>query len=106
VLWCGRGIVPQKVWDSANRIPSNLITWTGNSPQKDLVYGVFHWSKGSLWRLVNASFPNTYGSNPDYGYTDYNISATHAHVFSPTMINELRGAGGARERQDRPEYGR
>jgi hypothetical protein len=64
----------------------------GQLTAKDSVYGVFHFSKGSPWFLASASYPSAYGSNPDYGYTDYAISATHTHIFNPTTINELRGA--------------
>ena len=86
--------VPNYVSAVTNRIGVNGVDYRmdGQLAPKDSVYGVFHWSKGSPWRLANASYPNTYGSNPDYGYTDYNISATHTHLFSPAMINELRGA--------------
>ena len=59
---------------------------------KDSLYGTFHWSKGDPWFLASASYPSTYGSNPNYGYTDFNISATHTHIFSPTSINEFRPA--------------
>ncbi len=59
---------------------------------KDSIYGTFHWSKGDPWYLASASYPSTYGSNPNYGYTDFNISATHTHIFSPTAINEFRPA--------------
>src|SRR5581483_10832049 len=64
----------------------------GQLSAKDSVYGVFHWSKGSPWYLASASYPPNYGSNPDYGYTDFAISATETHIFSPTAINELRAA--------------
>jgi hypothetical protein len=64
----------------------------GQLSAKDSVYGVFHWSKGSPWYLASASYPANYGSNPDYGYTDFAISATETHIFSPTAINELRAA--------------
>jgi hypothetical protein len=64
----------------------------GQLSAKDSLYGVFHWSKGSPWYLASASYPSNYGSNPDYGYTDFAISATETHIFSPTAINELRAA--------------
>jgi carboxypeptidase family protein len=59
---------------------------------KDSLYGVFHWSKGSPWYLASTSYPDNYGNQPDYGYTDFAISATETHIFSPTALNEFRGA--------------
>jgi len=64
----------------------------GQLSTKDSVYGVFHWSKGSPWYLASGAYPIGYGDNPDYGYTDFAISATETHIFSPTAINELRAA--------------
>lgn len=77
-----------------NKIGINGVDYRmdGQLSSKDSVYGVFHWSKGSPWYLASASYPSTYGSNPDYGYTDFNISATETHIFTPTSINELRAA--------------
>jgi hypothetical protein len=77
-----------------NRFGINGVDYRmdGQLTQKDSVYGTFHWSKGSPWFYANASYPSTYGSNPDYGYTDFNISATETHIFSPTAINEFRPA--------------
>lgn len=59
---------------------------------KDSLYGVFHWSKGSPWYLPNTAYPQEYGNNLDYGYTDFAISATETHLFSPAAINEFRAA--------------
>ena len=59
---------------------------------KDSLYGVFHWSKGSPWYLASTAYPDNYGNQPDYGYTDFAISATETHIFSPTALNEFRGA--------------
>lgn len=59
---------------------------------KDSLYGVFHWSKGSPWSLSSGSYPANYGNNADFGYTDFAISATESHTFSPTAINEFRWA--------------
>lgn len=59
---------------------------------KDSLFGVFHWSKGSPWYLASTAYPTNYGNQPDYGYTDYAISASETHIFSPTMLNEFRGA--------------
>lgn len=59
---------------------------------KDSLYGVFHWSKGSPWYLASTSYPENYGNQPDYGYTDFAISASETHVFTPTALNEFRAA--------------
>jgi hypothetical protein len=59
---------------------------------KDSLFGVFHWSKGSPWYLASTAYPTNYGNQPDYGYTDYAISASETHIFSPTALNELRAA--------------
>lgn len=58
----------------------------------DSVYGVFHWSKGSPWYLANTNYPDNYGNSADFGYTDFAISGTETHVFSPTAVNEFRAA--------------
>ena len=44
------------------------------------------------WYLASTAYPNTYGNQPDYGYTDFAISGTETHVFSPTLLNEFRAA--------------
>ena len=59
---------------------------------KDSVYGVFHWSKGSPWYLASGAYPDAYGNNPNYGFTDFAISGTETHIFGPTATNELRAA--------------
>jgi len=64
----------------------------GTISTHDSLYGVFHWSKGSPWELGSTSYPTTYGNNPDYGYTDYSISGTETHIFSPTALNDFRVA--------------
>lgn len=59
---------------------------------KDSLYGVFHWSKGSPWYLASTAYPDSYGNQPNYGYTDFAISLTENHIFSPTALNEFRAA--------------
>ncbi len=85
---------PDYIAAVTNRVGVNGVDYRmdGQLGAKDSIYGVFHWSKGSPWYLASASYPSTYGSTPDYGYTDYNISATETHIFTPTAINELRAA--------------
>ena len=64
-----------------SQIPGNLIT-----PQaKTLVQGIAmvsgeHRLSRCLWK------PS------DYGYTDFAISATETHIFSPSALNEFRAA--------------
>ena len=85
---------PNYITAVTNKIGINGVDYRMDAhlSPKDQVYGVFHWSKGSPWYLATASYPSTYGSNPDYGYTDFNISATETHIFSPTTVNEVRWA--------------
>lgn len=64
----------------------------GRLSSKDSVNGVFHWSQGAPWLLSSGSTPANYGNNADDGYTDYAISLTETHIFSPTAINEFRAA--------------
>jgi hypothetical protein len=64
----------------------------GQLSSSDSLNGIFHWSKGSPWFLSSGNYPANYGNNSDYGYTDFAISATETHTFSPTAINEFRAA--------------
>ena len=88
---------------TARRITSRRVTndigingvdyrMDGQLSAKDSVYGVFHWSKGSPWYLAPPVYPDELRKQPDYGYTDFAISATETHIFSPTAINEFRAA--------------
>lgn len=85
---------PNYVTAKTNDVGINGVDYRmdANLSSKDSLYGVFHWSKGSPWQLANASYPDSYGNYPDYGYTDFAISATETHIFSPTAINEFRAA--------------
>ena len=85
---------PDYISAVTNKIGVNGVDYRmdGQLSTKDSLYGVFHWSKGSPWYLASTSYPSSYGSTPDYGYTDYNISATETHIFTPTSINEIRAA--------------
>ncbi|HYL35072.1 MAG TPA: TonB-dependent receptor, partial [Bryobacteraceae bacterium] len=64
----------------------------GQISSADSINGVFHWSRGSPWFLAAGGYPANYGNNEDNGYTNYTISATETHIFSPTAINEFRAA--------------
>ncbi len=47
-------------------------------------------ARRGIWRA--RPILDSYGNQPDYGYTDFAISATETHIFSPTALNEFRGA--------------
>ncbi len=64
----------------------------GQLSPSDSLNGIFHWSKGSPWSISSGSYPANYGNNADYGYTDFAVSATETHTFSPTALNEFRAA--------------
>ncbi len=64
----------------------------GQLSGSDSLNGIFHWSKGSPWSIASGSYPANYGNNADYGYTDFAVSATETHTFSPTALNEFRAA--------------
>ncbi len=86
--------LPNYVVAKTNDVGVNGVDYRmdGIISSRDSIYGVFHWSKGSPWYLASASYPPNYGNNPDYGFTDYAISATETHLFGPTAANELRAA--------------
>ena len=64
----------------------------GQISAADSVNGVFHWSRGAPWILASGNTPANYGNSADDGYSDYAISATETHIFSPSAINEFRAA--------------
>jgi hypothetical protein len=64
----------------------------GQLSTKDSLNGVFHWSRGAPWFLSSGGTPANYGNNADDGYTDYAMSLTQTHTFSPSSINEFRAA--------------
>jgi hypothetical protein len=85
---------PNFIAPKTNDIGINGVDYRmdGMLSAKDSLYGVFHWSKGSPWYLASNAYPDNYGNQPDYGYTDFAISATETHIFSPTALNEFRAA--------------
>jgi len=85
---------PNYIVAKGNQVGINGVDYRmdGVLSSKDSVYGVFHWSKGSPWYLASAAYPQGYGNQTDYGYTDFAISGTETHLFSATAINELRAA--------------
>jgi hypothetical protein len=64
----------------------------GQLSSKDYVYGTVHQSVGDPWSKGTGSTPPDYGNEGDRGYRHYSFSATEAHVFSPTTVNEARWA--------------
>ncbi len=86
--------LPDYIVAKTNDVGINGVDYRmdGMISPRDSVYGVFHWSKGSPWYLASASYPPNYGNNPDYGFTDFAISATETHLFGPAAVNELRAA--------------
>lgn len=85
---------PNYIAPVLSRIGINGVDYRmdGQISSKDSVYGVFHWSRGDPWFIGTGSYPPNYGNDQNFGYTDYGVSATETHIFSPSAINEIRWA--------------
>jgi Carboxypeptidase regulatory-like domain len=64
----------------------------GQLSAKDSVHGTVHRSVGDPWSEATGATPAGYGNEGDRGYTHSSFSATETHMFSPTTVNEGRGA--------------
>jgi hypothetical protein len=78
------GVIPQ---------PVDMDSYTARGDyhlsERDSLFGVFHHNTGFPW-AVSLGGPPTYANAADYGYKDASIGLTETHVFSPTMLNDLR----------------
>jgi len=58
---------------------------------RDQLYAVYNRNVGDPWQ-VNMGYPTTFGNASNYGYKTIGYTLVETHTFSPSVLNEFRGA--------------